>query len=199
MDQLLEEASFCVGLSIGQSLKEQNLDQLDLNTFIEGIQTIFNGSEVKYTPEEANQKIMVYINAMNATRFIKYKEEGEAFLAENSKKSSVNTLPSGLQYEIIQMGTGNKPNASSEVTVHYHGTLPDGTVFDSSYTRGTPAVFGVNQVIKGWTEALQLMPAGSKWKLYVPQDLAYGANPHPGGPILPYMALIFDVELISIQ
>ncbi len=199
MDQILKEASFCVGMSIGQSLKDQNLDQLELSAFLDGIQSIFNGEQLRYSPEEANQKIMVYINAMNATRFIQYKEEGEAFLAENAKKSTVTTLPSGLQYEIIEEGSGIKPNVDSEVTVHYHGTLPDGTVFDSSYTRGTPAVFGVNQVIKGWTEALQLMPAGSKWKLFVPQQLAYGANPHPGGPILPYMALIFDVELISIN
>ena len=108
-------------------------------------------------------------------------------------------LPSGLQYEIIEQGNGDKPSPSSEVTVHYHGTLTDGTVFDSSVSRGEPATFGVTQVIKGWTEALQLMPSGSKWRLYIPHDLAYGATPHPGGPIKPYMALIFEVELISFN
>lgn len=199
MDQLKKEASYSVGMSIGQSLQGQNLDEIDLDSFLEGIQAIFNETQLKYTPEEANQKIMAYLNAMNESRFAIYKTEGEKFLAENAQKSAITTLPSGLQYEIIENGNGPKPGPTDQVTVHYHGTLADGTVFDSSVSRGTPATFGVNQVIKGWTEALQLMPQGSKWKLYVPQDLAYGANPHPGGPIKPYMALIFDVELIAIQ
>lgn len=199
MDQLKKEASYSVGMSIGQSLQGQNLDEIDLDSFLEGIQAIFNETQLKYTPEEANQKIMAYLNAMNESRFAIYKTEGEKFLAENAQKWSITTLPSGLQYEIIENGNGPKPGPTDQVTVHYHGTLADGTVFDSSVSRGTPATFGVNQVIKGWTEALQLMPQGSKWKLYIPQDLAYGANPHPGGPIKPYMALIFDVELIAIQ
>jgi FKBP-type peptidyl-prolyl cis-trans isomerase FklB len=199
MDQLKKEASYSVGMSIGQSLQGQNLDEIDLDSFLEGIQAIFNENQLKYTPEEANQKIMAYLNAMNESRFDIYKTEGEKFLAGNAQKPSVTTLPSGLQYEIIENGNGPKPGPTDQVTVHYHGTLADGTVFDSSVSRGTPATFGVNQVIKGWTEALQLMTQGSKWKLYIPQDLAYGANPHPGGPIKPYMALIFDVELIAIQ
>lgn len=120
-------------------------------------------------------------------------------MVENAKKEGIFTTPSGLQYEVITAGNGPKPTAQDTVEVHYHGTLIDGSVFDSSIQRGTPATFGVHQVIKGWTEALQLMPVGSTYRLYIPQDLAYGAQPHTGGPIKPFMALIFDVELISIR
>ncbi len=199
MEQVRKDASYSVGMSIGQSLQGQNLDQIDLDTFIEGIKAIFNNDTLRYTPEEANTKITTYINAMNETRYAENKKAGQEFLAANGAKDGVTTLPSGLQYEVIEEGNGQKPEATSQVTVHYHGTLPDGTVFDSSVSRGEPATFGVNQVIKGWTEALQLMPTGAKWKLYIPENLAYGANPHPGGPIKPYMALIFDVELISVN
>lgn len=199
MDQIKKDASYSVGMSIGQSLQGQNLDQIDLDSFVDGIKAIFNNDTLKFTPEEANAKITTYINEMNEQRFAVFKEEGEAFLAENGKKDNITTLPSGLQYEVVEEGNGDKPGPTAQVTVHYHGTLTDGTVFDSSVNRGTPATFGVNQVIKGWTEALQLMPVGSKWKLYIPENLAYGANPHPGGPIKPYMALIFDVELIAIN
>jgi len=199
MDQIKKDASYSVGMSIGQSLQGQNLDQIDLDSFIEGINAIFNNKQLRFTPNEANDKITTYINSMNEERFGQYKSDGENFLSENAKRDEVTVTSSGLQYEVIEEGTGNKPSGTDQVTVHYHGTLTDGTVFDSSVSRGTPASFGVNQVIKGWTEALQMMPAGSKWKLFIPEILAYGANPHPGGPIKPYMALIFDVELISIN
>ena len=199
MEQVRKDASYSVGISIGQSLQGQNLDQIDLEAFVEGIQAIFKGETLKWTPEEANTKIGTYLEAVNKSRFASNKTAGAEFLAANGTKEGVTTLESGLQYEIVTEGSGEKPSPESQVTVHYHGTLPDGTVFDSSVSRGEPATFGVNQVIKGWTEALQLMPAGSKWKLYIPENLAYGANPHPGGPIKPYMALIFDVELISIN
>lgn len=199
MDQIKKDASYSVGMSIGQSLQGQNLDQIDLDSFVAGIQAIFNNEELRFTPNEANEKITSYINSMNEDRFGQFKSEGEAFLSENAKRDEVTVLPSGLQYEVIESGDGAKPSATDQVTVHYHGTLTDGSVFDSSVNRGTPASFGVNQVIKGWTEALQLMPKGAKWKLYIPENLAYGANPHPGGPIKPYMALVFDVELIDIN
>lgn len=198
MDQIRKEASYGVGMSIGQSLQGQNLDQIDLDSFLAGIKAVFSNEQLKFTPEEANGKISAYLNGINEAKYAAHKTEGENFLAENAKRAEVTTLPSGLQYEILDAGNGEKPNATSQVTVHYHGTLTNETVFDSSVNRGTPATFGVNQVIKGWTEALQLMPTGSKWKLYIPQDLAYGANPHPGGPIKPFMALIFEVELLSI-
>jgi FKBP-type peptidyl-prolyl cis-trans isomerase FklB len=198
MDKIKDEASYGVGMSIGQSLEGQNLEGLNLDEFLKGIQDVFNHVQPKFSPQEANQKIQEYLTSVTESKFEANKTEGTNFLSENRKKAGITTLESGLQYEVIEVGTGAKPEATSEVTVHYHGTLINGDVFDSSVARGTPATFGVNQVIKGWTEALQLMPTGSKWKLYIPQELAYGANPHPGGPIQPYMALIFEVELISI-
>ena len=130
-------------------------------------------------------------------QFAQVREAGEKFLAENAKRSNVVTLPSGLQYEIITEAIGQKPTASDKVKVHYHGTLIDGTVFDSSVRRGEPATFGVTQVIQGWVEALQLMPVGSKWKLYIPYNLAYGEQ-GAGQMIAPYSALIFEVELLEI-
>ena len=135
---------------------------------------------------------------MMEKKFEGNKSIGAGFLAENAEREAVKTTDSGLQYEVVTEDEGEKPEATSHVTVHYHGTLIDGTVFDSSVDRGEPTSFGVNQVIPGWTEALQLMNKGSKYRLYIPQELAYGANPHPGGAIEPYMALIFDVELIEI-
>jgi FKBP-type peptidyl-prolyl cis-trans isomerase FklB len=131
--------------------------------------------------------------------FAEVKSEGELFLLANRTKEGIHTTSSGLQYEILSEGSGRKPGPTDNVTVHYHGTLIDGTVFDSSVQRGAPASFGVNQVIRGWTEALQLMPIGSKYKLFIPQELAYGANPHPGGAIKPFAALIFEVELLDIK
>ena len=164
------KASYGVGMSIAESLAQQELSTLDLDQVLAGMRTIFNGEEPLMSPEEA----------------------------DNAKRPEVHTTDSGLQYEILEEGNGGKPGPTSQVTVHYHGTLIDGTVFDSSVQRGAPATFGVNQVIRGWTEALQLMSEGSKYRLSIPQELAYGANPHPGGAIQPYAALIFDVELISI-
>ncbi len=119
-------------------------------------------------------------------------------MKENAEKENVHTTSTGLQYEILEEGSGVKPSAQDTVSVHYHGTLINGTVFDSSVQRGEPATFGVHQVIPGWTEALQLMNEGSKYRLYIPQELAYGAHPHPGGPIQPFSALIFDVELLKV-
>jgi FKBP-type peptidyl-prolyl cis-trans isomerase FklB len=126
------------------------------------------------------------------------KAEGEAFLAENKSKPGITTLPSGLQYEVLTEGSGRKPGPTSQVTTHYHGTLLNGNVFDSSYQRGQPATFGVNQVIAGWTEALQLMPEGSKWRLYIPSDMAYGKR-GAGRDIGPDSTLIFDVELLKVN
>lgn len=198
MGNLIEEASYSVGMSIGQSLENQNLENINLDEFVKGIKDAFD-KKMNFSPQEANEKIQAYLTEVSQQKFAVNLKEGEAFLAENSSKENIVTLDSGLQYEVIDEGHGAKPTESSNVTVHYHGTLIDGTVFDSSVSRGEPATFGVNQVIKGWTEALQLMPQGSKWRLFIPQDLAYGANPHPGGPIQPYSALIFDVELISVN
>lgn len=198
MDFTTKDVAYCVGMSIGQSLNAQELGGLDTSELAAGIKVIFEKTTPKYSPEEADAIIQAYLKDLNEERFVAFKEEGVAFLAENGKRSEVQTTASGLQYEIVEAGSGKKPSATDTVEVHYHGTLIDGSVFDSSVERGQPAQFGVHQVIKGWTEALQLMPEGAKYRLYIPEDLAYGAHPHPGGPIKPFMTLIFDVELIKV-
>lgn len=198
MSQDIQAVSYSVGMSIAGSLIQQNLQGISPEILAEAINDIFTGKPTKVTPEEANNIIQGYMAAKMEDQFKGNKEAGEKFLAENFKKEGVQTTLSGLQYEVITAGSGKSPAHTDRVTVHYHGTLIDGTVFDSSVERNDPATFGVNQVIPGWTEALQLMKEGDKFRLYIPQDLAYGASPHPGGPIEPYMALIFDVELISV-
>ena len=198
MDTDKTKASYGVGMSIAESLKQQDLSSLDLDQVLAGMRAIFNGEQTEMSPEEANLHIQRFLDSQKHLKYDAVKKAGEAFLADNAQRPEVQTTASGLQYEVLQEGAGPLPGPTSQVTVHYHGSLIDGTVFDSSVQRGTPATFGVNQVIKGWTEALQLMPEGSKYRLYIPQELAYGANPHPGGAIQPYAALLFDVELLSI-
>ena len=199
MNDLKEKVSYAVGMSIAESLKSQQLDQLDIALVTNGIQDVFENNEFKVNPGEANELIKTYLEEANTAAYGENKQKGIDFLNENKKRSEVQTTESGLQYEVILAAEGDLPKSTDTVTVHYHGTLIDGTVFDSSVERDSPASFGVHQVIPGWTEALQLMNVGSKYRLYIPQELAYGANPHPGGPIKPFEALIFDVELISIQ
>ncbi|MFM8962362.1 MAG: FKBP-type peptidyl-prolyl cis-trans isomerase [Sphingomonadales bacterium] len=198
MDTDKVKASYGVGMSIAESLKQQDLSSLDLDQVLAGMRAIFNGDQTEMSPEEANLHIQRFLDSQKHLKYDAVKKAGEAFLADNAQRPEVQTTSSGLQYEVLQEGNGPVPGPTSQVTVHYHGSLIDGTVFDSSVQRGTPATFGVNQVIKGWTEALQLMSEGSKYRLYIPQELAYGANPHPGGAIQPYAALLFDVELLSI-
>ncbi len=199
MTEEINAVSYCLGMSVAGSLMQQDLEKINPEALVEGIADAFAGKTPKYGQDEANAIIQQYLQKVSESKFAEHKEAGEAFLAENKAKPGIHSTPSGLQYEVIEEGTGAKPSAEDSVEVHYHGTLIDGSVFDSSVERGTPATFGVHQVIKGWTEALQLMPEGSKYRLYIPQDLAYGAQPHPGGPIKPFMALIFDVELIAIH
>lgn len=199
MSQDINAVSYCIGLSVADSLAQQELDGINPAVMAEAISDVFEGKALKYSAEQANHIIQSYIQSVTENKFLVNKEEGEQFLAENGKKAGITTTASGLQYEVLEEGSGPKPAASDTVSVHYHGTLIDGTVFDSSVSRGVPATFGVHQVIKGWTEALQLMPVGSKYRLYIPQDLAYGAHPHPGGAIKPFMTLIFDVELLGIE
>ena len=199
MSQDIQAVSYCIGLSVADSLLQQDLGGIDPTVMAEAISDVFQGKTMKYSPDQANEIIQKYVQDIAASKFEVYKKEGEEFLAENAKKEGVTTTASGLQYEVVELGTGAKPKSTDTVNVHYHGTLIDGTVFDSSVTRGIPATFGVHQVIKGWTEALQLMPVGSKYRLYIPEDLAYGAHPHPGGAIKPFMTLIFDVELLGIE
>ena len=199
MNDLKEKVSYAVGMSIAESLKSQQLDQLDIVLVTNGIQDVFENNQFKVNPNEANELIKTYLEEANTAAYGENKQKGIDFLNENKERSEVQTTESGLQYEVMVAGEGDSPKSTDTVTVHYHGTLIDGTVFDSSVERDSPASFGVHQVIPGWTEALQLMNVGSKYRLYIPQELAYGANPHPGGPIKPFEALIFDVELISIQ
>ena len=149
------------------------------------------------THSEAQKVVNEHFQKLAEEAYAVNRNAGEKFLAENAKKESITTLPSGLQYEVIKEGNGKKPSATDRVQCHYEGTLIDGTIFDSSIKRGEPAVFGVNQVIKGWVEALQLMQEGAKWRLYIPYDMAYGEH-GAGEMIPPYSALIFDVELIKV-
>ena len=198
MTEEIKAVSYCVGMSIAGSLLQQDLEGIDADVMAQAIRDVFEGKTLSYQPEQANDIIQQYLAKASMEKFEAVKKEGEDFLANNAAKAGVTITASGLQYEVLTEGNGPKPGATDNVTVHYHGTLIDGIVFDSSVHRGQPATFGVHQVIAGWTEALQLMSVGAKYRLYSPQELAYGANPHPGGAIKPYSALIFDVELLSI-
>lgn len=199
MDSDLEKVGYAVGMSIGESLKAQNLEDIDTKKLSLAMDTIFKNQDPLFTTEEANSIIQAYLDTKKYAAYGSLKLEGEKFLENNKSNKDIQTTESGLQYEIIKSGNGKKPTKTDTVSVHYHGTLIDGTIFDSSVERGTPASFGVHQVIPGWTEALQLMDIGSKYRLFIPQELAYGANPHPGGPIQPFSALIFEVELLEIN
>lgn len=199
MNDLREKVSYAVGMSIAESLKSQQLDKLDLDLLKNGIEDVFESKEFKINPNEANTLIKNYLDEANDAVYGENKQKSLEYLNENKKRNEVQSTESGLQYEVLTDSEGASPKSTDTVTVHYHGTLIDGTVFDSSVERDSPASFGVHQVIPGWTEALQLMNVGSKFRLFIPQELAYGANPQPGGPIEPFSALIFDVELLSIQ
>jgi FKBP-type peptidyl-prolyl cis-trans isomerase FklB len=194
-----DSVSYSLGVNIAGNLMNQGFEDIDLNIMMEAMQDIYAKRTGKMSPEQAQGYLQNYMASLQQRINEKYLKEGQEFLAANAKKQGIQITASGLQYEVIKMGTGPKPSATSVVNTHYHGTLIDGTVFDSSVERGAPISFGLNQVIKGWTEGLQLMPEGSKFRFYIPQELAYGARPQPGGKIKPYMALIFDVELIKIE
>ena len=194
----LEQFSYALGMSVAGNLIKSGVTTINPELFAEGIKDTFSGEMPKMMPDEANQILESFVNKANQDLGKNNLEEGLNFLAENAKKEGVVELPSGLQYQVLSEGEGDLPKATDEVKCHYHGTLIDGTVFDSSVERGQPATFPVNGVIQGWVEALQLMSTGSKWRLYIPSDLAYGENPRPGGPIEPNMVLIFDVELLEI-
>ena len=185
-------------MSLGNSLQNSNVDGLDYEELISGIRDTMENRETRLTPQQAQQTIEEYFTKIQQTKFKKNIEEGQNFLEQNKKRAEVHTLPSGLQYEVINQGLGQKPKSTDRVKVHYEGRLLNGKVFDSSYRRGEPAVFGVTQVIKGWVEALQLMNVGSKWKLYIPSELAYGEH-GAGRDIEPHATLIFDVELLGIE
>ncbi len=197
-----DKVSYGIGMDIGKSLRNQSID-VDPDLITRGIKDMLSGAKPLMTDQESRDTMMNFQKEMMAKQMERMKElgeknkkEGEAFLAENKKKEGVVTLPSGLQYKVIKEGAGETPKATDTVTTNYRGTLIDGTEFDSSSRRGQPATFKVNGVIPGWTEALQLMKAGSKWQLFIPSNLAYGER----GPreIGPNATLIFEVELLSI-
>ncbi|MBI3469389.1 MAG: FKBP-type peptidyl-prolyl cis-trans isomerase [Planctomycetes bacterium] len=201
---LKERVSYGIGLSIGKDMKRQAID-VDLAQLVSGLKDSLSDSKPLLTDAEIREAMGAFEKELKARQAERGRElaasnkkEGEAFLAENKKKQGVKTAASGLQYKVIKEGKGKVPKPADTVTVHYRGTLIDGTEFDSSYGRGEPASFPVNGVIKGWTEALQLMAVGSKWQLFIPANLAYGEK-GAGTDIGPNAVLIFDVELIAIK
>ena len=193
----MEKVSYALGLSLGNNLLGSGVVKIDYTQLAKGIQDAIEQKKPEMSYDEAQMIISNFFQSLQSKDGDKAQNEGKAFLEENSKRTEIVTLASGLQYEIMTKGEGETPKASDTVKVHYHGTLTDGKVFDSSVNRGEPATFGVTQVISGWVEALQLMPVGSKWKLYIPSELAYGAQ-GAGQAIAPHSALIFEVELLDI-
>lgn len=200
----LDRISYALGLSMGNNFKASGIEKIDFQDFADGVAAVFNGLAPKMSYDEAKAEIQKFFGEMEArqkeaaSKMAEVNSKaGEAFLAENGKRVEVRTTPSGLQYEVLTEGDGPQPSADDQVEVHYTGKFIDGTVFDSSVDRGQPATFGVTQVIPGWVEALQLMKAGSKWRLFIPSALAYGPNGVPG-TIGPNQTLIFDVKLIKV-
>jgi FKBP-type peptidyl-prolyl cis-trans isomerase len=200
-----QKASYAIGMNIGRNLKRDSVE-VDPTVLVRGLKDALAGSKLLLTDEEAKAALTALQTEVRAKEeakakaaAVENKKAGEAFLAANKTKEGVVTLPSGLEYKIIKEGTGPKPTAEDTVLCHYRGALVDNTEFDSSYKRGEPLKIPVGGVIKGWTEAIQLMPVGSKWQLFIPSDLAYGERGAPGSPIGPNSTLVFEVELISIE
>lgn len=194
----MESISYALGILFAKNLQDQGLNEISTDDMAQGLAEQMAAS-ASMTPEQANTMVGEFFKEKKEAAGAAAKADSEAFLAENAKNKDVTVTASGLQYTHLTVGEGDHPTAASTVTVHYRGTLIDGTEFDSSYKRGEPISFPLGGVIKGWTEGLQLMKPGGKTKFYIPQELAYGANPNPNGPIPPYAALIFEVELISFQ
>ena len=193
----MDKFSYAIGLGIGQNLLSMGAQGINVEDFAQAIADVLNRNELAMSHNEAREIVNKYFMELEEKMNAENIEKGKAFLAENAKKEGIVTLPSGLQYEVITEGNGKNPSATDRVKCHYEGTLIDGTLFDSSIKRGQPAVFGVNQVIKGWVEALQLMSEGSKWRLFIPSELGYGAQ-QAGEMIPPHSTLIFEVELIEV-
>ncbi len=193
----LDSVAYAIGLSVGESLKQQGLSDINTNLLLKAIDETLKGQNTEMSPEQGNHYIGEYFQKKASAQGNANLAAGKKFLEENKKRPNVKTTESGLQYEVIKLGEGPKPADTSTVKVHYHGTLTDGTVFDSSIERGDPEEFPVGGVIKGWTEALKLMPVGSKFRLFIPADLAYGERA-AGPKIGPSSTLIFDVELLEI-
>lgn len=201
----LDSVSYAIGMDVAKNVKA-SFDDFDNDLFIQGFNNVLDSTDMLLDEAGAQKVVRAYFQNKQKADAAKSQEEaaqnkiaGEKFLAENKTKEGVQTTESGLQYIVLKEGTGEKPTTASKVKVHYHGTLIDGTVFDSSVDRGEPTEFGVTQVIKGWTEGLQLMKEGAKYKFFIPSDIAYGASPRPGGSIKGNSTLIFDVELLEVK
>lgn len=194
----MDKISYAIGLSMGQNLASSGVKSMNYADLAEGIKDVLEGNKPQISYQEAQQVLSKFFQELEEKVSGEAKKAGEEFLAQNAKREGVKVTASGLQYEVLEATLGQKPKATDKVKVHYEGTLTDGTVFDSSYRRGEPITFGLNQVIKGWTEGLQLMSVGSKYKLYIPYELGYGAQ-GAGASIPPYAALIFTVELLGIE
>ncbi len=194
----MDKISYAIGLSMGQNLMSSGVKSMEYADLAAGIKDVLEGNKPQISYQEAQEVLGKFFQELEAKVAGEAKKAGEEFLAANAKREGVKVTASGLQYEVLEATLGQKPKATDTVKVHYEGTLIDGTVFDSSYRRGEPISFGLNQVIKGWTEGLQLMSIGSKYKLYIPYELGYGAQ-GAGASIPPYAALIFTVELLGIN
>jgi FKBP-type peptidyl-prolyl cis-trans isomerase len=195
----LDTASYALGVAMANNVKDIGMTEVNINAFAKGFQQVINGEKTDFTLDECNPILQNFFSGIQDKQAEKNLADGKEFLDKNGKKNGITTTASGLQYEVLREGTGAKPAATDTVKVHYHGTLIDGTVFDSSVDRGEPVEFPLNRVIPGWTEGVQLMSVGSKYKFYIPGDLAYGPNPPQGSPIGPNVVLIFDVELLDIK
>ena len=194
----MDKVSYALGLSLGQNMASSGVKTIEFDDLVAGMKAIMNKEKPAISFDEAQEVLNTFFAELEAQVAGKAKEEGEAFLAANAKREGVNVTASGLQYEVLTAAEGKKPKATDKVKVHYEGTLIDGTVFDSSYRRGEAISFGLNQVIKGWTEGVQLMSVGAKYKFFIPYNLAYGER-GAGAQIPPYAALIFTVELLDIE
>lgn len=200
----MDKLSYALGIGIGRQLAQMGADSLNIDDFAQAIKDIIGGQPLQVSDSEAQQLVNSFFQeqeakqrAAAAEKGKAVKEAGEKFLAENAKKDGIITLPSGLQYQVLKEGNGKSPKATDRVKCHYEGTLIDGTMFDSSIQRGEPAVFGLNQVIAGWTEGVQLMQEGAKYRFFIPYNLGYGEH-GAGASIPPFAALVFDVELIEV-
>ena len=199
----MDKLSYALGLDIGRQLSQMGAEDLNIDDFAQAIKDVIAGNSLQVTEQEAQSIVTEFFQqqeakqrAAAAEKYKDNKEKGEAWLAEKAMEEGVETLPSGLMYQVLNEGTGKKPTAADTVECHYEGRLIDGTVFDSSYKNGQPVTLRANQVIKGWTEALVHMPAGSVWEVYIPQELAYGEREQ--GQIKPYSPLVFKIELLSV-
>jgi FKBP-type peptidyl-prolyl cis-trans isomerase len=205
----MDSVSYAIGTSQAKGMLDQ-IPELSVDAFMAGYKDYADSAALLIAEEEAQGIIQVWSQKKQMEQMAQQQKEqeemyggakleGEKFMEENKTKEGVQVTASGLQYIVLKEGKGKQPVATSNVTVHYHGTTPDGTVFDSSVERKEPATFGLNQVIPGWTEGVALMKEGAKYKFFIPQELAYGANPRPGGPITPFMPLVFEIELIKVN